>query len=171
MTTKDTKDKVSPYAPCYNPNSLIELPLFSLEILLILKGYSSIAYKRGMKAVDQQKDLFKYYYGDPPNRVSHVDLLCKGLSEYSSLYEEVSYQTMDDGKKVDMDGLKLRQELILDYNVPYYAGVNITVDDMKSTNRSGKIQFATPKTLLLWARLAAKDFCRADAYCSKWWDA
>ena len=66
---------------------------------------------------------------------------------------------MQDGHQVDVDGLKLRQELILDYNVPYYAGVNITVDDLKSTNRSGKIQFASPKTLLGWARLAAKYFC------------
>ena len=54
-----------------------------LKVLLILKGYSSIACGRGMKAVDQQKELFKYYYGDPPNRVSCVDLLYKGLLEYS----------------------------------------------------------------------------------------
>ena len=62
-----------------------------------------------MKAVDPQKELFKFYYGDPPNRVSHADLLCKGLSEYSDLYEEVSYQTIKDGQQVDVDGLKLCQ--------------------------------------------------------------
>ena len=42
---------------------------------------------------------------------------------------------------------------------------------MKSTNRSGKITFATPKTLLNWARNAAAEFRRADAYCSKLWNA
>lgn len=110
-----------------------------LKVLLGLKGYSSIACGRGMKAVDQQKEIFKFYYGDPPNRVSHVDLLCKGLLEYSCLYEGVSYQIMQDSHQVDVDGLKLYQEIILDYNVPYYASVNIKVDNLKSTNRLGKI--------------------------------
>ena len=41
---------------------------------------------------------------------------------------------------------------------------------MKSTNWSGKITFVNPKTLLSWARQAAQDFRRADAYCSRWWD-
>ena len=134
-----------------------------LKILLVLKGYSSIACGRGMKVLQQQKELYNFYYGDPPNKVSHADLLCKGLSEYSSLYKEVTYQTIKDGEQIDIDGLKLCPELILDYTIPYYAEVNIVSSDMKSTNWSGKITFANPKTLLSWARQAAQDFRRADA--------
>ena len=63
-----------------------------------------------------------------------------------------------EGKAVNMDGLKLRQELILDYAMPYYAGVHIIIADMKSSNRSGN-----------WARTAATEFHRADAFCAKWW--
>ena len=102
--------------------------------------------------------------------MSHAEILCKGLSEYSSICEEVTYQTIKYGQEVDIDGLKLCPELILDYTIPYYAGVNILISDLKSTNRSGKITFAIPKTLLSWARQASKDFCCADAYCSRWWD-
>ena len=49
-----------------------------------------------------------------------------------------------------MDGLKLRPELILDYAMPYYAGVHITIADMKSSNGSGKVTHPLPKTLLNW---------------------
>ena len=91
--------------------------------------------------------------------MSHAELLCKGLSEYSSIYEEVTYQTIKDGQEVDINGLKLFPELILDYKIPYYAGVNIIASDMKSTNHSGKVTFATLKTLLSWARQASKDLC------------
>ena len=59
-----------------------------LNILLVLKGYSLIACGRGMKAQNQQKNLYIFYYGNPPNKVPYADLLCKGLSEYSSIFED-----------------------------------------------------------------------------------
>ena len=142
-----------------------------LKVLVVLKGYSSIACGEGMKVGDQQKKLHEFVYGSPPDKISHIDLLCKGLSEYNELYEESTYQSIDeDGKTLEIDGMKLRPELIKDYSQPYYAGIHITLQDMQSTNRSGKITFATPKTLLTWARSAAAEFRRADAYSSKWWD-
>ena len=113
---------------------------------------------RGMKANDQQQQLHRFVYGDPPNKVSNIDLLCKGLAEYSSLYDDVSYNTLKDGEEVHVDGLKLCPKLIMDYSMPYYAGVHIVADDIKSTNHLGKITCATPKTLLSWARTTAKDF-------------
>ena len=122
-----------------------------LKVLLVLKGYSKIACGRGMKANKQQKELNRYVYGDPPNHVSNIDLLCKGLAEYSSLYEDASYNTFKDGEEVNVDGLKFCPELIMDYSMPYYAGVHIVSDDIKSTNRTGKITCATPKTSLSWA--------------------
>ena len=124
-----------------------------------------------MKVTEQQKMLYDYLYGKPPHNASHIDLLCNGLSEYSYLYEEVTYQQQTkDGKTENMKGLQLRPELILDYSVPYYVGIHITENDMKALNWSGKVTFAAPKTLLNLARSAATKFCRADGYCSKWWD-
>ena len=143
-----------------------------LRMLLVLKGYSSIACGRGMKVIDQRTKLHQFFYGDPPNIVSHVNLLCKGVSDYSDLYEDSTYHNItNEGKNIEVDGLRLKPELILDYNKPYYAGVHITSHDIKNSNRSNKVCFITPKTLLNWARSSATDFRRADAYCSKWWDA
>ena len=80
-----------------------------LKVLLVLKGYSSIACGRGMKVLDQRKNLHEFYYGEPPNKVSHVDLLCKGLSDYSALYDDISYQEINkDGKTMSVDGLKIK---------------------------------------------------------------
>ena len=93
-----------------------------LKVLLVLKGYSSIACGEWIRVVDQQKRLHEFVYGCPPDGVSHIDLLCKELSDYNHLYEKVSYQTIySDGKTVDVDGLKLRSELIQDYSQPFYA--------------------------------------------------
>ena len=142
-----------------------------LKVLLVLKGYSAISCGKGMKALDQQKRLYDFLYGAPPHKVSHIELLCKGLSDYKCLYTEETYQDMsDDGKKIDIAGLRLKPDLIKDFSKPYYAGIHITSDDIKSTKATGKITYATPKTLLNWARTAATEFRRADAYCSKWWD-
>ena len=144
-----------------------------LKVLLVLKGYSVISCGKGMKALDQQRRLYDFLYGVPPNKASHIELLVvKGLSDYACLHTEESYQDMStDGKRIDIAGLKLKPELIADYSQPYYAGIHITVEDMKSPKRSGKVAHTAPKTLLNWARTAATEFCRADAYCSKWWDA
>ena len=67
-----------------------------------------------MKALDQQKELYNFYYRNSPNKVPYADLL-------------VLYETIKDGQQVDIDGLKLFPELILDYTIPYYAGVNILI--------------------------------------------
>ena len=37
----------------------------------------------------------------------------------------------EEGKVVNVDGLKLSPELILDYAMPYYAGVHINIANMK----------------------------------------
>ena len=125
-----------------------------------------------MKVLDQRTKLYQFIYGDPPNKVSHVDLLCKGVSEYSCLYDESTYQNITkDGKNIAVESLRLKPELILDFNKPYHAGIHITPHDLKNSYRTKKVCFITPKTLLNWARSAATDFRRADAYCSKWWDA
>ena len=139
-------------------------------VLLVLKGYSSISCGRGMKALDQQKELAAFVLGRPPQKVSHAELLCQGVSDYSILYEPVPCQSLEDGKTEEVDGLRLRPELIVDYTRPYYAGVHIIPTDIKSSIWSLKVSYTTPKTLLSWARSAATDFRRADAFCSNWWD-
>ena len=68
-----------------------------LKVLLVLKGYSKVSCGRGMKALDQQQELHNFLYGDPPHIVSNIDLLCKGIGEYSKLYDNVTYQTLKDG--------------------------------------------------------------------------
>ena len=120
-----------------------------LKVLLVLKGYSSFDSGKGMKVLDWRKKLYDFIYDDPLNKVSHADLLCKGLSDYSYLYDRCTYQVINkEGKAIDVEGLKLKTESILDYSKPYYAGVHITSNDIKLTNCSGKVNFIAPKTLL-----------------------
>ena len=138
------------------------------KIQVVLKGFSHIACGKGMKVQDQQKKLFDFVYGKPPHVVSNYELLVKGLSGYAYLYEEETFkQKNEEGKAVNVDGLKLRPELILNYTMPYSDGLHITIANMKSSNRSGKVTYPLPKTLLNWARTAATEFCRADALCAK----
>ena len=140
-----------------------------LKLVVVLCGYSAIACGHGMKGIEQQKKLHEFYYGKPPDKVSNVEMLVKGLSSYADLYEEVVYQEFqEDGKKVDLDGLQLKPELMIDFSMPYYAGVHILASDLKSMNRSGKITYAAPKTLLNWAKSGAQEFRRADAFCARW---
>ena len=133
---------------------------------MVLKGYSKIACGRGIKALEQKQQLERYVFSDSPNIVSNIDLLCKGLVDYSSLYNKVTYDTLRDDEDVHVDSLKLCPK-ILDYSMPYYAGVHIVVKDIKSTNISGKVTCATSKNLLRWAWTKAKDFWRANTFCSK----
>ena len=80
-----------------------------LRILVILKGYSYIACGKGMKVLDQQIKLNKYVYGKQPNKVSNLELLVIGLSDYSDLYEKAVYPSINkDGKKW-MDKLPFRR--------------------------------------------------------------
>ena len=107
-----------------------------------------------------KKKLHNFIYGNPPNKVSYANLLCNGLTDYSILYEEFTYQEINkDWNMVEKEGLKLKPELIVDYSKPYFAGVHITSTNLKSNNHSGKINFVATKTLINWARSAATDFC------------
>ena len=139
-----------------------------LRVLIVLKGYSSIACGKGMRALDQQNALFEFAHQIGTKKVSHVDLLHKRVSDYANLCNVVTYQKLDNSKTVDVEGLKLRPELIIDYTKPYYAGINIVSSNLKSVNRSRKVLYSIPKTLLVWARLYVTEFCYADAFCSKW---
>ena len=44
-----------------------------LRTLVVLKGYSCIACGSGMKAIDQQKKLYDFVYGKPPNKPSQYE--------------------------------------------------------------------------------------------------
>ena len=70
-----------------------------LKRVVVLCGYSAIARGRGMKGIEQQKKLHKFYYGKPPDKVLNVDMLVKGLSSYSELYEGVFYQDLQEDRK------------------------------------------------------------------------
>ena len=48
-----------------------------LKCLLVLKGYSKMAYGREMEENDQQQQLHIFFNGEPPNKVSNIDLVCK----------------------------------------------------------------------------------------------
>ena len=57
-----------------------------------------------MKILDQRrkKKLHNFIYGIPLNKVSHSNLLCDELTDYSILYEEYTYQEINkDGKMVE----------------------------------------------------------------------
>ena len=112
-----------------------------------------------MRALDQQNALFEFAHQIGTKKVSHVDLLHKRVSDYANLCNVVTYQKLDNSKTVDVEGLKLRPELIIDYTKPYYAGINIILSDLKSTNQSGKILYSAPKTLLPKIRGTKLDEC------------
>ena len=53
-----------------------------------MQGFFHIACGKEMKVQDQQKKLFDFVYGEPPDVVSNYELLVKVLSNYADLYEE-----------------------------------------------------------------------------------
>ena len=86
-------------------------------------------------------------------------MLIEGASDYKALFTPVPVKVVtNDGKPVEVERLKLNPELIGDYSQPYYSKEHVTICNLKSTNRSGKITFASPRTLLNWARSAAQEF-------------
>ena len=71
-----------------------------LKIVVVLCGYSAIACGWGMRGIEQQNNLHKFYYRKYPDKVSNVNMLVKELSSYAELYKEVVYQELqEDGKK------------------------------------------------------------------------
>ena len=81
--------------------------------LVVLKGYSCIACGSGMRAMDQQKKLYEFVYGKPPNRPSQYDMLIEGASDYKALFTPIPVKLVNnDGKPVEVERLKLNPELI-----------------------------------------------------------
>ena len=46
------------------------------------------------------RKLYDFVYGNPPNILSNYDKICKGLSDYWDLYQDVAYQENDKDSQV-----------------------------------------------------------------------
>lgn len=127
--------------------------------------------KKEMKKKDQEKLLHEFVFGNQKEKPSNVDLLLEGVGSYADMWEPAFVPTTSkDGKKEDVEQRQLKPDLIQCYDRVFLVGKNILSSDLKRMNRSGKPTLPTKRTCFGWAQEGAKQFRRANAFASHWWD-
>ena len=141
-----------------------------LRMTCALRGYSHIKCGVGKKLAVQQKELAKFFHGQPPHHPSQVKLLAQGSYTYRELYEEelsiVKKKGNDKGNAVV---LNLKQIFAPGCMLRYRCGIDINHIDLEKSLRTGKALLSGRKILDM-ARRGVKSYKKALSFCSHKWD-
>ena len=144
-----------------------------LRMTVALRCFSVLREGNGKKLTELYSSMFDAYHGNESLSIaSNLKLLCNASYVFKSLFDDkvqnnTSKSTSSDSG--DVVSYVLKEKLARGSNQSFFAGIDITTDDLEKKNRSGP-QLMSGRQLLDMAKQGTKFYRKALAYASRKYD-